>query len=137
MVTTCTKRGLDVTHGEAIEYLTKAQANSFAVITCFHLLEHLRAELIIQLLKASFRCLKDGGLLILETPNPEDPYVGSCGFHLDPTHVRPLPWQLLDFFVEEVGFKRTEILRLNPLSGDGAPDSDRIGLDYAILAQKA
>jgi O-antigen chain-terminating methyltransferase len=38
-----------------------------------------------------------GGLLILETPNPENLVVGACTFWYDPTHIRPLPPAMMRF----------------------------------------
>ena len=52
--------------------------------------------------------------MIFETPNPENLVVGSTTFHLDPSHLQPLPPVLLAFALETCGFKDIEIKRLHP-----------------------
>ena len=52
----------------------------------------------------------DGGLILLETPNPENFIVGSCNFYMDPTHKKPLPPPLLKFLVESVGYTNVNII---------------------------
>ena len=136
MVKICAERDLNVIQKDAIQYLRETEADSLGAVTCFHLLEHLPPELILSLLSAGYRCLKKDGLLIIETPNPENPYVGSCGIHLDPTHNRPLPWQLLSFLLERLGFNTPELLRLNPVSGAEETKTAGFNLDYALVAQK-
>jgi hypothetical protein len=64
------------------------------------------------LVSESLRALVPGGLLILETPNPENLLVGASEFYLDPTHQRPLPSKLLAFLIEYTGSERVKILRL-------------------------
>jgi hypothetical protein len=50
--------------------------------------------------------LQPGGLLIMETPNPENLVVGANTFYLDPSHERPIPPPLLAFAAEHAGFAR-------------------------------
>ncbi|MGZ6792124.1 MAG: hypothetical protein ACXVFV_04160, partial [Mycobacteriales bacterium] len=42
------------------------------------------------------------------TPNPANLSVGACTFWLDPTHLRPLPHELLSFLVASRGFADVE-----------------------------
>ena len=79
----------------------------------------------------------------METPNPENIVVGTANFHIDPTHIRPLPPQLLSFLPEYYGFKRVKTLRLQELSE--LKDKKVLTLfdvlngvspDYAVVAQK-
>jgi O-antigen chain-terminating methyltransferase len=64
------------------------------------------------------RCLCPGGLLLLETPNPENLLVGTNAFYLDPTHVRPLPPGLMDFLLSYKGFRDVAVHRLHPVAAD-------------------
>ena len=80
----------------------------------------------------------------METPNPENIKVSTANFYLDPTHVRPLPPQLLSFLPEHYGFERTKVLRLQENralhSTDAVTLSDVINgvsPDYAIVSQKS
>ena len=55
-----------------------------------------------------------GGLLILETPNPENFMVGSYSFYADPTHRNPIPSATLQFLLESRGLGRIEVMKLRP-----------------------
>ena len=70
---------------------------------------------------AAAAALEEGGVLILETPNPESLLAGSINFHRDPTHLRPVHPDTLAFLCESAGFAQVEILRLSPV-----PDTDRL-----------
>lgn len=148
MVELCRSLGLEVVHANSLTYLSALPDSSIGAATSFHMVEHLPFSSVIALLDECLRVLKSGGLLILETPNPDNVLVGSTTFHLDPTHVKPLPSQLLQFFVEARGFCASEILKLHPY-----PDAVKIPeegnctakllnqylygpQDYAILARR-
>lgn len=144
MLSACAARGLPATHGDAVAYLRALDDESQCVVSGFHVAEHLAFDDLKTLVIESFRVLLPGGLLILETPNPENLVVGSSNFYLDPTHQRPIPPMLLAFLPKHVGFarvctvrlqesvelrKRTDIRLMDVLGG--------VSPDYAIVAQKA
>ncbi len=108
----CRGQGLDVTEGDAIEIMRTLPDNSFGAITSMHLVEHLSYEVMITLIDQARRILKPGGLLLLETPNPENIVVGSYSFYMDPTHKNPIPPESLRWTVEARGFKTARIERL-------------------------
>lgn len=110
----CLQSGLDVLEEDAITYLRSLPASSLGAITSFHLVEHLPFETLIKLLDESVRALKPGGLLILETPNPENFIVGSCTFYADPTHRNPIPSETLQFLLEARGLFRVKVMKLRP-----------------------
>jgi O-antigen chain-terminating methyltransferase len=134
---------LNVSHGDAIAELRSLPNESLLMISGFHLAEHLKFDVLRRLIAESARVLKPGGLLILETPNPENLVVGTASFYLDPTHEKPIPFELLSFMVEYSGFERTKVLRLNEL--EGLIDAESIILlsvlngaspDYSVIGQK-
>ena len=134
---------LDVIHIDALEFLKKSPDDSFVVVSGFHIAEHLQFDVLQNLIKEILRVLKPGGLLILETPNPENIKVATVNFWLDPTHIRPLPPLLLSFLTEHYGFERVKILRLQ--EDKNIKNLDYVSLlqvlyspspDYAIIAQK-
>jgi len=137
-------QGLDVVLADAVAHLDSLDPASLSVVSAFHLVEHLPFEQILILVEAAFRALMPGGLLILETPNPENLVVGACTFWYDPTHIRPLPPAMLRFYVESAGFApvRTARFFLRTDGPDHATVDEPISpsldgpLDYALLAQK-
>lgn len=143
MLAACRERGLSVERGDAIEYLQSLPAQSVAVVSAFHVVEHIPFDTLQTLVQDALRVLVPTGLLILETPNPENLQVGSCNFYLDPTHHRQIPPTLLSFLPEHYGFARTKVLRLQ--EAPGLPKSSTVSLsevllgvspDYAVVAQK-
>lgn len=144
MLEGCRSRGLPADLGDAVGALKARAAESVSVISAFHLVEHIPFPALQELVSEAVRVLKPGGLLILETPNAENLFVGSNGFYMDPTHERPIPHLLLSFLTEFSGFERSKLLRLQEEARlhDPATPVDLITAlgssspDYAIVAQK-
>ena len=144
MLAACTERGLPVTQGDALSHLQSLDDASQCIVSGFHIAEHLTFDHLKALVQQAFRVLKAGGLLILETPNPENLVVGASNFYLDPTHLRPLPPPLLSFLPEYHGFARVRTLRLQE-QPELRQRSDitlmdvlgGVSPDYAVVAQKA
>lgn len=110
----CGRAGLPVIEADALAHLRTLPSESLNAVTSFHLVEHLQFEILIKLLDEIVRTLRRGGLLILETPNPENLLVGSCNFYADPTHRHPIPSETLQFLLESRGLHDIKILKLRP-----------------------
>lgn len=153
MVKESQARGQEVVEAEVLDFLKAQEGGSFAVISSMHLIEHLPHAALIQLLDEAVRVLRPGGVLILETPNPENVRVGSCMFYMDPTHLNPIPPLLLQWLVQARGFEQATIERLSehrgkpdlvPVSEDvpGAAQINKmvewftLPPDYAVIARK-
>jgi O-antigen chain-terminating methyltransferase len=143
MLSYCRQANLKVELKDALQALKDLPDSSQIAVSGFHLAEHIPFEDLQTLVKESFRVLKPAGLLILETPNPENIVVGSANFYLDPSHLKPLPPPLLAFLPQYYNFPRVKILRLQETID--LKSSQKIGLheilggispDYAIIAQK-
>jgi O-antigen chain-terminating methyltransferase len=124
MIRICKERGFKVKEGEALSFLKDLSDHSLGAVTCFHLIEHYGFEFLVGLLKEILRVLKPGGLVILETPNPDNVLVGSCNFYLDPTHNKPLPSPLIKLVLESCGFSKVKIMPLNPYEDDARIKND-------------
>ena len=137
--------GATVVRADALEYLKGCDDASFALVTAFHVVEHLETDYLLRMLRQIRRVLAPGGLMVLETPNPENLTVASWSFRLDPTHKAPIPPVLLQYHAEAAGFVSPEIVRLNGSQAgyDIGPQSAvlsvlfRSGPDYAVVASKA
>lgn len=143
MLQACKERNLPVEHGDALAYLEGLPDASVAVVTGFHIAEHLPFDDLQRLFREAFRVLEPTGQLILEVPNPENLVVASTNFYIDPTHVKPLPPQLLAFLAEYYEFDCIKVLRLHesPVLADKQSLSlwdviSGASPDFAIVAQK-
>ena len=135
--------GLDMERGDGLSFLRTMEDDSAIVVTAFHVVEHISFDELQDLVSEALRVLKPGGLIILETPNPENIRVSSETFYLDPTHLRPIPSGLLSFITEYYGYGRTKIIRLQEselLSAQKYANISQVlegvSPDYAIIAQK-
>ncbi len=135
--------GLNMERGDGLSFLRTMKDKSAIAVTAFHVVEHISFDELQDMVSESLRVLKPGGLLILETPNPENIRVSCESFYLDPTHLRPLPSDLLTFIAEYNGYFRNRILRLQESELLSAQKYANIGQiiegvspDYAIIAQK-
>lgn len=113
MLAACHAHGLDVNQTDGLAALHNAGDNSLAIVSAFHVVEHLPFDQVLELIEQAHRTLVPGGLLILETPNSENLGVGTFNFYLDPTHKRPIPHLLLQFAAVHGGFEDAHILRVN------------------------
>jgi len=109
----CRQRGLNVEFKNALDCLKDCVDNSMAVVSGFHLVERTSFDDLKEITKEAFRVLQPGGILIFETPNPENILVGSHRFYIDPRHLQPIPPQLLEFLPEYYGFSKIQLLRLH------------------------
>ena len=144
MVNTCRELSLDAVSSDAIEYLRSLPAASLCAVTGFHIIEHLPFKTLIALFDESFRVLKPGGIVIFETPNPENLTVGACTFYTDPSHIKPLVPITMQFLAEYRGFSGVEIKRLHKYSDyyNVAEENKFITenfyneMDYSVIGRK-
>lgn len=143
MLEACRTLSLPAAQGDAVAHLAALPDDSHAVISAFHVVEHISFMQLRQVVEEALRVLKPGGLLIMETPNPENIVVGTSNFYIDPTHQRPIPSLLLSFLTEHQGYARTKVLRLQEsptlLQQQVLSLHDvfsGVSPDYAVIAQK-
>ncbi|PTB98795.1 methyltransferase type 11 [Marinobacter sp. Z-F4-2] len=143
MLAACKEKNLPGNQGDAVQYLLDFDDRSLAVVSAFHVVEHIDFDALRRFVHHAWRVLKPGGLLIMETPNPENIIVATRNFYLDPTHQKPIPTQLLSFLAENEGFKRVKTLRLQ--ESKELTEKEKVTLqevfsgaspDYAVIAQK-
>ncbi|QVN19918.1 methyltransferase domain-containing protein [Burkholderia pyrrocinia] len=145
MLQACEERGLPAAQGDAVAYLKSLESDSQVLVSAFHVVEHITFEQLQAVVAEALRVLRPGGLLILETPNPENIAVATNNFYLDPTHQKPIPSLLLSFVVEHGGFETVKTLRLqeSPALRDPGHAVSLLDVirgaspDYAVIAQKA
>ncbi|MDL2285937.1 methyltransferase domain-containing protein [Desulfococcaceae bacterium OttesenSCG-928-F15] len=143
MLTDCYALKLPVKKEDALFFLQTLPDESQVAVTAFHVIEHISFDYLSTLISEAKRVLKPCGLLILETPNPENIVVATNNFYLDPSHKRPVPIDLLSFLTNYYGFERIKIVRLQ--ESEKLKQIDFVDLfdvfggvspDYSIVAQK-
>ncbi len=114
MILLCQEKKLDVKQIDAINHLNNTQDNSLGGIIASHLIEHLRPDLLIELIKLCWAKLEIGACLVFETPNPESVVVSATSFHLDISHIKPIHPEAIKFTLESLGFMDLQIKYLSP-----------------------
>lgn len=146
-VDACHEQGLNAVQQDALVWLANQPENSLAAVTAFHVIEHLTFEQFNTLLDECQRVLAPGGVIVFETPNPENIICAATHFYTDPTHLHPLPPAFTEFMVEFKGFEDVQIHRLNPIPREYALNEDSEVArrcdalfygpqDYSIVASK-
>lgn len=108
------EQGLDVRLGDAVAALAGMEDNALSVLTAHHVVEHLPFDTVAWITREAMRVLAPGGLLLYETPHTRNVLVGATTFHTDPTHLKPMPEQVLGVLFETAGFHPIEIRALHP-----------------------
>jgi SAM-dependent methyltransferase len=108
------QHGGAVVQADAFDYLHSLDANSVLAVTGIHIVEHIPFPELVRLMQEVARVLKKGGVAVFETPNPRNLIVGATTFHFDPTHIRPLPPEVLQILLETVGFAHVATRPLHP-----------------------
>lgn len=144
-VALCRSKKLDAEETDLFVHLDGLPERSLGGIFCAQVVEHLPPARLPEMLRLACARLATGGVLAIETPNPECLAILASHFYLDPTHHRPVPPQLLSFYLEEFGMGAIEIHRLSPAAEsmpalNALPEDFRQAffgaLDYAIIASK-
>ena len=141
----CRSKNLAAEKADLFAYLNSLDDSSLGGTVCCQVVEHLPPERLPELVRLLHEKLRPGALLALETPNPECLAIFATHFYLDPTHRHPIPPALMSFYLEEAGFGRLEVERLNPaIEATPAlaelPESFRKeffgSLDYVVFATR-
>lgn len=143
MVRLASQKGLNAAVNDALGELKNLDENSIDIITAFQVVEHIKFDDVLELIKEAKRVLAPCGILILETPNPENIMVGTQWFYLDATHKNPIPCELLSFATHYYGLERNFIFKTNEKSPSeyerdmGLFDVfEGVSPDYSVIAQK-
>jgi O-antigen chain-terminating methyltransferase len=144
MVDFCRERGLNVVLADAFAYLHDCADGSLDGIFSAQVVEHLPPMEAIKLIALAAAKLRPAGVLVVETVNIHCPSTLSS-FFLDPTHIRPLPAELLGFMFEQCALKVTGVKYSSPVDGtlpfvlhvsQPTPPGALHYQDYAIIAVK-
>lgn len=99
---------------DAFKYLKSIDDDTFDLVSAFHIVEHIPFEDLFVLFKEIQRVAKPEATILMETPNPKNIRVGAYTFYRDPTHLNPLPAEVLSFMLEYVGFIDVHVEFIHP-----------------------
>jgi O-antigen chain-terminating methyltransferase len=161
MVGRCLEKGLDVKQGDVFAYLAQVPDGSLDGIFSAQFVEHLEAGDYLRLITQCAGKLAPGGILAIETQNPECLAIFSQSFYIDPTHVKPIPPAQLRYAFANAGLEKVATYPLSPAAavlpvlpklpaGAAEPDALRAfntavekfnatffgGMDYAVIGYR-
>jgi 2-polyprenyl-3-methyl-5-hydroxy-6-metoxy-1,4-benzoquinol methylase len=109
-------RGLDVTVGDVLEHLRKADL-SFDAVVALDFVEHFEKAEQIPLFESIYGALSPGGMLILETPNGEGLFASQV-IYGDLTHLTIFSEGSLSQLLRLIGFEKIEFYETGPVPKD-------------------
>jgi SAM-dependent methyltransferase len=112
------RRGLDVTAGDGLRRLASLPDGSLGAVVLLQVAEHLSPQQVIDLVSVARDKVRDGGMLLIETVNPQSLYTFAHAFYLDPTHTTPIHPAYLEFVVRQSGWPQVRIELRSPLAAD-------------------
>ena len=114
-------KGIDVSLAAIPECFASVADGSLGSVLAMHVVEHLPVDALFALFRESARVLREGGLLMIETPNAESMLVSASDFWRDPTHLAPRHAAALTVLAREHGFAIEEVRAVHEL-----PEGTRI-----------
>lgn len=107
----------------------RERVGQYDVIFLLHVLEHVKKDSVIPLLRAVHGALGPGGRLLLEVPNMGDPFNGLHARYADFTHEVGFTLESLTYVLTQAGF--TDVTLLPQVGASG-----RLTRPLQILARK-
>jgi len=115
MIEYCTKLGLQTEMANAIEFVDKQMRLELDGIFCAQMVEHLSSIELMKFIRGCYSCMKEGGVIALETINPLSLATHRLSYPLDFTHRRFVHPYTLKFILESVGFSKVTIEYFTPV----------------------
>jgi SAM-dependent methyltransferase len=104
------EKGLECYKEDALAFLEKRPAASLDGIFSSQVIEHFQPDYLRRVIGESFRALRPGSPLLLETINPLSLFALSRIYFLDPTHRQPLHPEYMRYLLASSGFSAVEII---------------------------
>lgn len=115
MVNAGQAEGLHVVLEDAFDHLRGLEPGAVDGVFCSQVAEHLETPSLLALLELCLAKLAPGGVIVMETPNPESLSILSRFFYTDLTHIRPIHPDALRWAMEAVGFGGVHVQRVQPV----------------------
>ncbi len=105
----CREKGLEVLQQDLFTFLESNPDESLGGIFSAQVIEHMTASDQLRYVTLAYRKTKAGSPVIFETINPQCVYALVRNFFLDPTHVRPIHPETLQFAMVSCNFRNVEL----------------------------
>lgn len=109
MVKECRAKNLNVVDVDVVSYLKiqleRKTPDSIDGIFSAQVVEHLHMDYIIEMLRLCYQILESNRFIVLETINVRSLSTFTSSIYLDPTHVKPIHPETLQFILESIGFR--------------------------------
>lgn len=123
MVAHCRERGFEAAAGDLLAELEGSPDGGLGGVFSAQTIEHLPPDALVQLMALAHRKLAPGGLLVLETINPECLTALGGSYTRDLTHRQPVHPETAAFLARSAGFTGCEVRYCSPV-----PDHLRLQL---------
>lgn len=120
---------------EPIHHFLTHRSGEICGMSVIHLFERFSFDQQFDLLHFAFRKLMPGGIIIIETANPETASANRL-FYLDSECGKPIPPFLLSIMAEFIGYKIDAILPISPRTASTASKDPNEYWDYVLIARK-
>lgn len=125
MVELVQSKGLEAVQADGLGYL-REHPREFDGVFAAHLIEHMEPDPLLELVKAAGAALRDGGRLIVVSPNPRNLLMQLHDFWIDLQHVRFYSPHIIHWLFHLAGLRDVEI---------GHNDRYRLGPEWAVDGQ--
>ena len=117
----CQEKGLDVVQQDLFAFLESTADDSLGGIFSAQVIEHMTASDQLRYVALAYQKCKPGSPVIFETINPQCVFALVRNFFLDPTHIRPVHPETLQFAMESCDFRNVTLRFSAPLTESQIP----------------
>ena len=132
MIEICREHEVTVVHAGALAALRSVEPATLGGVFASQVIEHLFPGDLLTFLTLARQRLAPGGVMVLETLNPETLGVLAKSYYQDLDHKQPVDPEYLAGLLELRGFERVEVRRLRRFEPPGRlpdlPPADQLGL---------
>jgi len=112
--------GLEIATGDGVVHLASLADNSLGGVVMIQVIEHLSRQQVVDVVAIALQKVRPGGVMVVETVNPQSIYTFAHSFYLDPTHTNPIHPAYLKFVFEQAGWPTAHLLWRSPPPADDA-----------------
>ena len=97
---------------------------SLGAVVLLQVVEHLTPQQLVDLVVIAKDKVRPGGMLLMETVNPQSLYTFARAFYLDPTHTNPIHPAYLEFLARQSDWRDVRIEWRSPPDANEVPVPD-------------